>query len=55
MSDQITPEGYEALKAEVEELEGKVGAPDAGRFQVVDVVPAKAQVDLLGIGVAWVS
>lgn len=42
------------LRAEVEELEAKVGAPDPGRFQVVDVVPAKAQVDLLGIGVAWV-
>jgi hypothetical protein len=43
------------LRAEVEELEGKVGAPDPGRFQVVDVVPTKAQVDLVGIGVAWVS
>ena len=43
------------LRAEVEELEAKVGAPDPGRFQVVDVVPTKAQVDLVGIGVAWVS
>jgi hypothetical protein len=43
------------LRAEVEELEGKVGDPDPGRFQVVDVVPTKAQVDLVGIGVAWVS
>jgi Helicase HerA, central domain len=42
------------LRAEVEELEAKVGVPDPGRFQVVDVVPTKAQVDLLGIGVAWV-
>jgi len=42
------------LRAEVEELEGKVGAPDPARFQVVDVVPTKAQVDLVGIGVAWV-
>ena len=42
------------LRAEVEELEAKVGTPDPGRFQVVDVVPAKTKVDLLGIGVAWV-
>jgi len=41
------------LRAEVEELEGKVGVPDPGRFQVVDVVPTKTQVDLVGIGVAW--
>jgi hypothetical protein len=42
------------LQAEIAELEAKVGAPDPGRFQVVDIVPTKAQVDLIGIGVAWV-
>jgi Helicase HerA, central domain len=39
---------------DVSALEAKVGTPDPGRFQVVDVVPAKTQVDVVGIGVAWV-
>jgi hypothetical protein len=43
------------LKAEVEELESKIDVPDWARFQVVDVVSAKTQVDVVGIGVAWVS
>jgi len=45
----------EALKAEIEELESKIAAPDPARFEKVDVVPTKTGVDLLGVGVAWVS
>jgi hypothetical protein len=45
----------EILKAEVAALEAQAGKPDPARFQEVDVVPAKANVDLLAIGVAWVS
>jgi hypothetical protein len=45
----------ETLKAEIEELESKVAAPDPARFERVDVVPTKTGVDLLGVGVAWVS
>lgn len=45
----------ETLKAEIEELESKVAAPDPARFEKVDVVPTKTGVDLLGVGVAWVS
>jgi len=45
----------ETLKAEIEELEAKVAAPDPVRFEKVDVVPTKTGVDLLGVGVAWVS
>src|SRR4051794_14942416 len=33
MSDQITPEGYEALKAEVEELEGPARREIAERIK----------------------
>ena len=45
----------ETLKAELEELEAKVAAPDPARFEKVDVVPTKTGVDILGVGVAWVS
>ena len=45
----------ETLKAELAELEAKVAAPDPARFEKVDVVPTKTGVDLLGVGVAWVS
>ncbi|HRY44037.1 MAG TPA: DUF853 family protein [Thermoanaerobaculia bacterium] len=45
----------ETLKAEIEELESKIAAPDPARFEKVDVVPTKTGVDLLGVGVAWVS
>ena len=45
----------EALKAEIEELESKIAAPDPARFEKVDVVPTRTGVDLLGVGVAWVS
>jgi len=45
----------ETLKAELEELEAKVAAPDPARFEKVDVVPTKTGVDVLGVGVAWVS
>ncbi|MGE5346709.1 MAG: zonular occludens toxin domain-containing protein, partial [Acidithiobacillales bacterium] len=45
----------EALRAEVEELSAKVAAPDPSRFESVSVVPARSQVDLLSIGVAWVA
>ena len=44
----------EALKAEVAALEAETGAPDPARFRPVDVVPSKAHVDLLGVGIAWV-
>jgi hypothetical protein len=45
----------ETLKAELEELEAKVAVPDPARFEKVDVVPTKTGVDVLGVGVAWVS
>lgn len=45
----------EILQQEIAELEAKAGAPDPSRFQKVEVVPAKTQIDLIGIGVAWVS
>ncbi len=45
----------ETLKAELEELEAKVAAPDPARFEKVDVVPSSGGVDILGVGVAWVS
>ena len=45
----------ETLKAELAELEAKVAAPDPARFEKVDVIPTKTGVDLLGVGVAWVS
>ena len=45
----------ETIKAELAELEAKVAAPDPARFEKVDVVPTKTGVDLLGVGVAWVS
>jgi len=45
----------EALRAEVEALEAKVAPPDPSRFTPVDVVPLKAHVDVLAIGVAWVA
>ena len=45
----------ETLKAELAELEAKVAAPDPARFEKVDVVPMKTGVDILGVGVAWVS
>jgi len=45
----------ETLKAELEELEAKVAAPDPARFEKVEVVPTKTGVDILGVGVAWVS
>ena len=44
----------EALRAEVAELEAKLASPEPSRFESVTVVPQKAQVDLLSIGVAWV-
>lgn len=45
----------DALRAEIEELEAKVAPPDASRFQTVSVVPLKAHVDLLSVGVVWVT
>ena len=45
----------ETLKAELEELEAKVAAPDPARFEKVEVIPTKTGVDILGVGVAWVS
>ena len=45
----------ETLKAELEELESKVAAPDPARFEKVEVIPTKTGVDILGVGVAWVS
>ncbi len=45
----------ETLKAELEELEAKIAAPDPARFEKVEVIPTKTGVDILGIGVAWVS
>jgi hypothetical protein len=45
----------EILQQEVADLEAKAGAPDPARFQRVEIVPSKAQIDILGIGVAWVS
>ncbi len=45
----------ETLKAEIEELEAKVAPPDASRFESVSVMPLKSHVDVLSIGVAWVS
>ena len=45
----------ETLRAEVAELETKVAPPDPSRFESVTVVPARSQVDVLSIGVAWVS
>ncbi len=45
----------ETLKAEIEELEAKVAPPDASRFESVSVLPQKSHVDVLSIGVAWVS
>lgn len=45
----------ETLKAELAELEAKVAAPDPARFEKVEVIPTKTGVDLLGVGVAWVS
>ena len=44
----------EALRAEVADLEAQVAPADPSRFESVRVVPQKAQVDLLSIGVAWV-
>ena len=50
-----TAEGkVEALKAEIEELEAKLAPPDADRFVPAEVVPAKTQIDLLSVGIAWV-
>jgi hypothetical protein len=45
----------EALEAEIAELEAKVAPPDASRFESVSVLPLKSHVDVLSIGVAWVS
>jgi hypothetical protein len=45
----------ETLRAEIEELEAKVAPPDASRFESVAVMPLKSHVDVLSIGVAWVS
>ena len=45
----------ETLKAEIEALEAKVAPPDVSRFESVPVVPLKSHVDVLSIGVAWVS
>ena len=45
----------ETLKAELEELEAKVAPPDPARFESVSVMPLKSHVDVLSIGVAWVS
>ncbi|HSB35940.1 MAG TPA: hypothetical protein VLH41_03640, partial [Thermoanaerobaculia bacterium] len=45
----------EALRAEIAELEAKVAPPDASRFEAVSVMPLKSHVDVLSIGVAWVS
>ena len=45
----------ETLKAELEELEAKVAAPDPARFEKVEIIPTKTGVDILGVGVAWVS
>ena len=36
-------------------LEAKVVAPDPARFENVEVIPTSTQVDILGVGVAWVS
>jgi hypothetical protein len=43
----------ESLRAEVEAIEAQAGAPDPSTFRSVDVVPARAHVDLLSVGVAW--
>jgi hypothetical protein len=45
----------DALKAEIEELEAKVAPPDPSRFESVSVMPLKSHVDVLSVGVAWVS
>ncbi|MBK8596997.1 MAG: DUF853 family protein [Holophagales bacterium] len=45
----------ETLKAELAELEAKVAAPDPARFEKVEVIPTKTGIDILGVGVAWVS
>jgi hypothetical protein len=44
----------EDLKAEIAALEEKVAMPDPSRFEEIDVVPLKAHVDILSVGVAWV-
>ncbi|MBK9375114.1 MAG: hypothetical protein IPN03_15680 [Holophagales bacterium] len=45
----------ETPRPKLEELEAKVAAPDPARFEKVEVVPTKTGVDILGVGVAWVS
>jgi hypothetical protein len=45
----------DALKAEIADLEAKVAPPDPSRFESIHVVPLKAHVDVLALGVAWVS
>jgi hypothetical protein len=45
----------ETLRAEVQELEAQLTPSDPDRFQEVEIVPAKTHVDILSIGVAWVS
>lgn len=45
----------EALKAEIEALEAKIAPPDPSRFETVEVVPLKAHVDVLSIGIAWLT
>jgi Helicase HerA, central domain len=45
----------ESLRQEVADLEAKVAPPDPARFVEVPVVPLKAHVDLLAIGIAWTT
>lgn len=45
----------ETLKAELAELEAKAAAPDPARFERVHVLPTSSAIDILGVGVAWVS
>lgn len=43
------------LEAELAELEAKAAAPDPARFEKVHVLPTASAIDILGVGVAWVS
>ncbi|MEO6326593.1 MAG: helicase HerA-like domain-containing protein [Thermoanaerobaculia bacterium] len=43
------------LRDEIAELEAKAAPPDPDRFVKVPVVPLKAHVDLLSIGIAWTT
>ncbi len=45
----------EELRAEVLDLEAKTAAPDPAKFEELEIVPLRAHVDVLAIGVAWVS